>query len=57
MIIGSVPVPCHDTPRHIPIAGRPKRLSLPSTSPVSARTALAGTGRPGNELLMLTSTA
>ena len=22
MIIGPVPVPCHDTPRHIPIAGR-----------------------------------
>jgi hypothetical protein len=34
-----------------------KRLSLPSMSPVSARTALAGTGRPRNELLMSTGTA
>ena len=30
------------------------RLSLPRLSPVSARTALAGTGWPRNELLMLT---
>src|SRR5215831_17666156 len=34
-----------------------RRFSLPRVSPVSARTALAGAGRPRNGLVMLTSTA